>query len=154
MKEKKIDKNIKMRMIDSVYYIWVGGSCDYAHDERAGAAAYIIEKANTEVDHYVIADFHTTEFRMMLHVMIHALNVLPVKSDIVFLTNVAYLQNFDKMPTETSANSDLILQCIDLKERHASCKVKTVPYHKYIQLQQTHDTAHREMIKLRTNINK
>ena len=26
------------------YYIWVGGSCDYGHKERAGGAAVVIEK--------------------------------------------------------------------------------------------------------------
>ena len=27
----------------SIYYVWIGGSCDYAHKERAGSAAVVIE---------------------------------------------------------------------------------------------------------------
>ena len=27
----------------STYYVWIGGSCDYAHKERAGGAAVVIE---------------------------------------------------------------------------------------------------------------
>ena len=25
------------------YYVWIGGSCDYGHKERAGGAAVVIE---------------------------------------------------------------------------------------------------------------
>ena len=34
-------------------YIWVGGSCDYGHEERAGAGAYIMQKENRTVDSFV-----------------------------------------------------------------------------------------------------
>ena len=27
----------------STYYVWIGGSCDYGHKERAGGAAVVIE---------------------------------------------------------------------------------------------------------------
>ena len=27
----------------STYYVWIGGSCDYGHTERAGGAAVVIE---------------------------------------------------------------------------------------------------------------
>ena len=27
----------------STYYVWIGGSCDYDHKERAGGAAVVIE---------------------------------------------------------------------------------------------------------------
>ena len=40
----KQTKPIKFRMDSATYYIWVGGSCDYAHEERAGGGAYIMEK--------------------------------------------------------------------------------------------------------------
>lgn len=143
-------KQIKLRMDASTYYIWVGGSCDYAHEERAGGGAYIMEKDGTVVERYDIADLHTTEFRMMLTVMLHAMDVLPEGATVVFLTNVSYIQqNFDKTPTEKSSNADLIQACIAAKERHTSVVVKTVPYHKYAHLPETHDMAYRAMLKLR-----
>ena len=55
----------------------------------------------------------------------------------------------DKAPTEKSANADLVQACIAVKRRHTSVVVKTVPYHKYAQLPETHDMAHRAMLKLR-----
>ena len=136
-------------MNPGVYYVWVGGSCDYTDERRVGAAAYIIEKENLKICDYVVADFNTTEFRMILNVMIHAMTILPEKSQIVFVSNVAYIQNYNKVPQPNTANSDLIKQCLALKERHTSCNVKIVPYHKFSQLQETHDVAHRQMIKLR-----
>ena len=128
---KQQTKPIKLRMDAATYYIWVGGSCDYAHVERAGGGAYIMEKDSKVVERYDIADLHTTEFRMMLTVMLHAMTTIPDGSSIVFLTNVSYIQNFDKEPTDASANADLIRECIAAKERHTSVVVKTVPYHKY-----------------------
>ena len=32
-----------MTQDSSIYYVWIGGSCDYGHKERAGGAAVIIE---------------------------------------------------------------------------------------------------------------
>lgn len=32
-----------MELEDTIYHIWIGGSCDYGHKERAGGAAVIIE---------------------------------------------------------------------------------------------------------------
>lgn len=86
---------------------------------------------------------------MLLTLMIHAMETLPEGSDVVFMTNVAYCSNFDKAPTEKSANPDLIAECIRLKERHRSVEVKIVNYHKYTQLRETHDLAREEMNALR-----
>ena len=47
--------------------------------------------------------------------MIKVMQEIPEGSDILFLTNAAYIQNFDKTPTAKSANPDLILQCIEEK---------------------------------------
>ena len=146
---KQQTKPIKLRMDAATYYIWVGGSCDYAHVERAGGGAYIMEKDSKVVERYDIADLHTTEFRMMLTVMLHAMTTIPDGSSIVFLTNVSYIQNFDKEPTDSSANADLIRECIAAKRRHSSAVVRIVPYHKYHQLPDTHDMAHEAMLKLR-----
>ena len=66
----KQDKTLKLLMDVGTYYVWVGGSCDYAHKERAGGGAYIMEKDDKVVDTYVTADMGTTEFRMMLIVML------------------------------------------------------------------------------------
>lgn len=86
-------------------------------------------------------------FHMILRVMIHAMEVIPEDSEIVFLTNVAYIQNFDAPPTDKSANSDLIKQCIALKAKHRQVNVKVVSYHKYPQLPRTHELAHQAMKK-------
>ena len=90
---------------DSItYYVWIGGSCDYGHKERAGGAAVVIElmeqreqsqrelnsaesrqkKKKTKSQHDgsiisrdVISDLHTTEFRMMLTLMVKVMSELP-----------------------------------------------------------------------------
>ena len=97
----------------------------------------------------VISNVHTTEFRMMLTLMVKVMNELPDGSDILFLTNAAYIQNFDKTPTAKSANPDLISQCIEAKTRHSSVSVKIVPYHKSPLLIETHDMATEAMAKTR-----
>ena len=145
----KQDKPIKLRMDAGTFYVWVGGSCDYALKERAGGGAYIMERNDKVIDTYVTAGLGTTEFRMMLTVMLHAMAVVPNGSSIVFLTNVSYIQNFDKEPTDSSANADLIRECIAAKRRHNSAVVRIIPYHKYHQLPDTHDMAHKAMLKLR-----
>ena len=137
----------------TTYYVWIGGSCDYGHKERAGGAAVVIEH-NGKIIKDVITDLHTTEFRMMLTLMVKVMNELPENSDILFLTNAAYIQNFDKEPTQKSANPDLIAQCIEAKLRHNSVSVKIVQYHKTPLLIETHDTSTEAMKKLRTEYNK
>ena len=136
------------------YYVWIGGSCDYGHKERAGGAAVIIEQDRKIISKEVIADLHTTEFRMMLTLMVKVMNELPEESAILFLTNAAYIQNFDKAPTPKSANPDLIAQCIESKQRHDSVSVKIVQYHKSPLLIETHDTSTETMKKLRNEYNK
>lgn len=143
MKEQRMP--LTLRMKPDTYYIWCGGSCNYASKRRESAGAYIMEKDGKQVETYVVSDTDTTEFRMILTVMIHAMNTLPEGSDIVFLTNVSYIQNFDIAPTEKTANADLILECIAAKQRHHEVKVKIVSYHKYAQLPQTHEMAHEAM---------
>ena len=137
----------------TTYYVWIGGSCDYGHKERAGGAVVVIEH-NGKIIKDVITDLHTTEFRMMLTLMVKVMNELPENSDILFLTNAAYIQNFDKEPTQKSANPDLIAQCIESKQRHNSVSVKIVQYHKTPLLIETHDTSTEAMKKLRTEYNK
>lgn len=86
---------------------------------------------------------------MMLTLMVKVMNEIPNGSDILFLTNVAYIQNFDKTPTAKSANSDLITQCIKVKTQHHSVSVKIVQYHKSPLLIETHDMATEAMAKTR-----
>ena len=138
----------------TTYCVWIGGSCDYGHKERAGGAAVIIEQDRKIISKEVIADLHTTEFRMMLALMVKVMNELPEESAILFLTNAAYIQNFDKAPTPKSANPDLIAQCIESKQRHDSVSVKIVQYHKSPLLIETHDTSTETMKKLRNEYNK
>ena len=63
--------------------------------QRAGGAAVVIEHDGCINSREVISDLHTTEFRVMLTLMVKVMNELPSGSDILFLTNVAYIQNFD-----------------------------------------------------------
>ena len=133
----------------STYYVWIGGSCDYGHKERAGGAAVVIEHNGNIISRDVISDLHTTEFRMMLTLMVKVMQEIPEGSDILFLTNAAYIQNFDKTPTAKSANPDLIIQCIEEKKRHNSVGVKIVQYHKSPLLIETHDMATEAMAKTR-----
>ena len=158
----------------STYYVWIGGSCDYGHKERAGGAAVVIElieqreqsqtclnsaesrQKKTKGQHNgniisrdVISNLHTTEFRMMLTLMVKVMQEIPEGSDIIFLTNAAYIQNFDKTPTAKSANPDSIIQCIEEKKRHNSVGVKIVQYHKSPLLIETHDRATEAMAKTR-----
>ena len=113
-----------MTQNSTTYYVWIGGSCDYGHKERAGGAAVVIEHNGSIIRRDVISDLHTTEFRMMLTLMVKVMQEL--ESGSLFLTNAAYIQNFDKAPTAKSANPDLILQCIEEKKRHNSVGVKIV----------------------------
>lgn len=102
------------------------------------------------IETHVTSEKHTTEFRMILTVMIHAMQVMPEGSDIIFLTNVSYIQqNFDRKPNGKSANADLILKCIRLKEKHRSIEVKLVPFHKHRPLTEANALAHSAMIALR-----
>ena len=166
---------IIMTQDTSTYYVWIGGSCDYGHKERAGGAAVVIEYNGNIISRDVISDLHTTEFRMMLTLMVKVMQEIPESSDIIFLTNAAYIQNFDKTPTAKSANrtgseskdasslaisaesrgkkaranSDLIIQCIEEKKRHKSVGVKIVHYHKSPLLIETHDRATEAMAKTR-----
>ena len=133
----------------STYYVWIGGSCDYGHKERAGGAAVVIEHNGNIISRDVISDLHTTEFRMMLTLIVKVMQELEPGSDILFLTNAAYIQNFYKAPTAKSANQDLILQCIEEKKSHNSVGVKIVQYHKSPLLIETHDMATEAMAKTR-----
>lgn len=131
------------------YNIWIGGSCDYGHEERAGGAAAIIEHDGQEMARREVADLHTTEFRMMLTLMIDLMATLPEHADLLFLTNAAYIQNFDRTPTAKTANADLISQCIDGKRRHSSVEVKIVAYHKSPMLMEAHALASQAMERVR-----
>lgn len=133
----------------TTYYVWIGGSCDYGHKERAGGAAVVIEHGGSIISRDAISDLHTTEFRMMLTLMVKVMYELPAGSDLLFLTNAAYIQNFDKTPTAKSANPDLITQCIKAKMQHNSVGVKIVQYHKSPLLIETHDMATEAMAKTR-----
>lgn len=138
-----------MNQVSGTYFIWIGGSCDYGHKERAGAAAAVIELDGKVTDRKQISDLNTTEFRMMLTLMVKLMDELPEGSDIIFLTNAAYIQNFDREPGPKSANPDLILQCIESKKRHSSVSVRIVPYHKSPLLIETHDVSTAAMKEVR-----
>ena len=80
-KRKKQDTSkgmVNFRMKPDTYYIWCGGSCNYASKRRESGGAYI--------------------------------------------------QNFDTTPSDKSANTDLIKQCIALKSRHRQESVTVVSW--------------------------
>lgn len=129
----------------ATYYVWLGASCDYSHKERVSSDAYRAELGGKVIDSYICTDDHTTEFRMLLTAMIHAMETLPESSDIVFMTNVSYLQNFNREPTSDTANADLISRCRELIPEHATVSVKIVPYHKYPILSELHLLTHQTM---------
>lgn len=85
----------------------------------------------------------------MLQLMIRTMKRLPARSSLLFLTNAAYILNFDKPPTTKSANPDLIRQCIEEKKRHDQVEVKIVPYHKSPLLITTHQMATDAMSRIR-----
>ncbi|CUQ53327.1 Uncharacterised protein [Segatella copri] len=64
-----IEDKIIMTQDTSTYYVWIGGSCDYGHKERAGGAAVVIEHNSNIISRDVISDLHTTEFRMMFRTL-------------------------------------------------------------------------------------
>jgi len=129
----------------ATYYVWLGASCDYSHKERVSSGAYRAELGGKVIDSFICTDDHATEFRMLLTAMIHAMETLPESSDIVFMTNVSYLQNFNREPTSDTANADLISRCRELIPEHATVSVKIVPYHKYPILSELHLLTHQTM---------
>lgn len=135
-------------MEPNVRYIWVGASCDYGSPSRESGAAFIIQQMGEPDILHSFADKNTTEFRMIFAAMLNAMDRLPAMSDIVFLTNVSYVQQHFANLSNTSANTDLIVRCAEAKKRHKSVVVKTVPFHKYPQLQETHNMAHAMMVAM------
>lgn len=134
-----------------ILYIWVGGSCDYGHKERAGGGAYIAEifesphgssnnsrssshaQSGKIIDTYTTADFNAKEFQMIFRVMDHALekfgnNIGTGAVPIVFLSNVQYIQNYPKPE---------------------NVEIKILPYHKFPRQKEVHDMASDAMRKLR-----
>lgn len=125
-----------MKFEKDFLYIWVGGSCDYGHQERAGGGAYIVQtfvmdsKNSTDgktIDTYTCAEFNTTEFKMIFAAMNHAMEKFAGQR-IIFLSNVQYIMNFEKQ--------DLV-------------DLKILPYHKFPQQQQVHEMASKAMRELR-----
>ena len=51
---------MELTSLEKTYYVWIGGSCDYGHKERAGGAAVVIEHDGSIISRDVISDLHTT----------------------------------------------------------------------------------------------
>lgn len=131
-----------MKFEKDILYIWVGGSCDYGHKERAGGGAYIAQKLSenskdsanaTTIDTFTCAEFHTTEFKMIYAAMNRAIEKFSANPDydsnkIVFISNVQYIQNFEKKD---------------------NVEIKILPYHKFPQQKDVHEMASNAMKKLR-----
>ena len=119
-----------MKFESGTYYIWVGGSCDYGHEERAGGGAYIAELDGNVVDKFTTAEFNTTEFKMIFAAMDHAIEKF-IGTPIVFLSNVQYIQKYEKPQ---------------------NAAIKILPYHKFPQQMEVHQMASEAMRELRGNI--
>lgn len=130
-----------MKQDNTTYYVWIGASCDYQRADRPSAYAYIIEHDGKVHTRCTSRSLDSTEFRMILKGMADAMDFIPENSDIIFLTNVAYALNFDRNPTGKSANADLVLRCMEGKNRHRSVSVSIVKYHKNPYLIETHEMA-------------
>ena len=49
----------------STYYVWIGGSCDYGHKERAGGAAVVIEHNGSIISRDVISDHNSVGVKIV-----------------------------------------------------------------------------------------
>ena len=49
----------------STYYVWIGGSCDYGHKERAGGAAVVIEHNGNIISRDVISDHNSVGVKIV-----------------------------------------------------------------------------------------
>ena len=49
----------------STYYVWIGGSCDYGHKERAGGAAVVIEHNGSIISRDVISDHNSVAVKIV-----------------------------------------------------------------------------------------
>ena len=49
----------------STYYVWIGGSCDYGHKERAGGAAVVIEHNGSIISRDVIIDHNSVGVKIV-----------------------------------------------------------------------------------------
>lgn len=125
-----------MKFEKDCLYIWVGGSCDYGHTERAGGGAYIAQKffedsKNSEhgniIDTFTCAEFGTTEFKMIFAAMNHAIEKFKGQK-ILFISNVQYILNFEKFENTS---------------------IKILPYHKFEFIIKAHEIAKQAMRELR-----
>lgn len=149
-----------MKFEKDFLYIWVGGSCDYGHKERAGGGAYIAEifeaphvfssnesrksspnekqdssheQSGKIIDTYTTADFNTKEFQMIFRVMDHALEKLTsrIGTDV---GSIVFLSN---------------VQYIQNYPKPENVEIKILPYHKFPRQKEVHDMASEAMRKLR-----
>ncbi len=141
-------------------YIWVGGSCDYSHKERAGGGAYIAEifeaprvfssnesrksspnekrdsshaQSGKVIDTYTTADFNTKEFQMIFRVMDHALEKFTSHIG-TKVGSIVFLTN---------------VQYIQNYPKPENVEIKILPYHKFPRQKEVHDMASDAMRKLR-----
>lgn len=149
-----------MKFEKDILYIWVGGSCDYGHKERAGGGAYIAEifeaphvfssnesrksspnekrdsshkQSGKVIDTYTTADFNTKEFQMIFRVMDHALEKFTshIGTDV---ESIIFLSN---------------VQYIQNYPKPENVEIKILPYHKFPRQKEVHDMASEAMRKLR-----
>ena len=109
----------------------------------------VIESAGRTIGREAISDLHTTEFRMMLTLMVKVMRHLPEASDLLFFANDAFIMSFDEVASAMAANPDWVQQCIEAKARHRSVAVKIVAYHKSKLLIETHAMATEAMAQTR-----
>lgn len=161
-----------MKFEKDILYIWVGGSCDYGHKERAGGGAYIAEiydellsslsndarcslsnkshgssrdQSAKVIDTYTTADFNTKEFQMIYRAMDHALEKFNEQSSTKPDTPAQQAQFPHKIVFLSN------VQYIQNYPKHENVEVRILPYHKFSQQKQVHDLASEAMRKLRND---
>lgn len=148
-----------MKFEKNILYIWVGGSCDYGHKERAGGGAYIAEifeeeskdgSGATVIDTYTTSDFSTKEFQMIYRAMDHALekfSTAPDNSedsgDLADSAAALRTHSFTKIIFLSN------VQYIQNYPKPENVEIRILPYHKFSRQKDVHDMASKAMRDLR-----
>ena len=65
----------------STYYVWIGGSCDYGHKERAGGAAVVIKHNGNIISRDLGAFFRSLRSRSLKSLRISVFKISPGTQD-------------------------------------------------------------------------
>lgn len=164
-----------MKFEKDILYIWVGGSCDYGHKERAGGGAYIAEifeaphvfssnesrksssnekrdssheQSGKVINTYTTADFNTKEFQMIYRAMDHALEKFARQIRTCAEPNATSESSADSFTKIVFLSN---VQYIQNYPKPENVEIKILPYHMFPRQKEVHDMASNAMRKLRSN---